>query len=134
VLLFVIKNTKTPNTIGIKDGTLSEVPNSPNAVSSLTEDKEKFVEPFKFKENVNQTKSAIRSALEDYGNIEIKEETQYYIHAVSTTKIMRYHDDIEFLFDEKNSLVHIRSASRLGHSDMGLNKQRYEKLVELYGK
>ncbi len=45
---------------------------------------------------------------------------------------MRFKDDLEFLFDEKEKLVHFRSESRLGHSDLGLNRKRYNELVNLY--
>lgn len=47
---------------------------------------------------------------------------------------MKYHDDIEIYFDDSTKLIQYRSASRAGYSDMGLNRERYEKLVEAYGK
>jgi uncharacterized protein (DUF1499 family) len=119
---------------GIIKGKLSELPSSPNCVSSQTKDKTKFVKPFKFKGNLDKTKKAIKKVLEEYGRIKIETEDMNYIHAVSTTKIMRFKDDLEFLFDEKEKLVHFRSESRVGHSDLGLNRKRYDKFVKLYEK
>ena len=59
-------------------------------------------------------------------------EEQKYFHAVSTTITMKYHDDLEFYFDEQAGLVHFRSASRVGYSDRGLNRERYNRLIDLY--
>ena len=82
--------------------------------------------------DVQETKEAIKQALLAYENIEIQTEYQNYIHAISTTKTMKYHDDLEFYFDEQAGLVHFRSASRVGYSDMGLNRERYSRLKSLY--
>jgi uncharacterized protein (DUF1499 family) len=45
---------------------------------------------------------------------------------------MRFHDDLEFYFDDENKFVHFRSSSRIGYSDMGLNRARYKSLMESY--
>lgn len=129
----VVKNLTVPLGLGVNNGKLFGVPKSPNAVSSFSEDLEKYVEPFKFKSDLISTKASIKKALEGYGNIEIKSESDKYIYAVSKTKI-GFRDDLEFLFDEQKKVVYFRSASRVGYYDMGLNKKRYEKLVELYEK
>ena len=127
-----LQNSRIPSNIGVKQGVLAPLPSSPNAVSSQTDDPEKRVDPFPFKGSLAETKDAIKQALSAYGDIEIKEEGPDYIHAVSTTARMKYNDDLEFYFDQENRLVHFRSASRVGYSDMGLNRERYEKLLELY--
>ena len=85
-----------------------------------------------------------KEAILSYFNFEIPEnlvnkvltdrdvkETENYIYAEFTTAIMRYVDDVEFYFpDEK--VIHIRSASRIGYSDMGLNRKRIEKIRQLF--
>ena len=48
------------------------------------------------------------------------------------TPVMRFRDDVEFLLDEEAQVVHVRSASRVGHSDMGLNRRRYEAIRQHY--
>ncbi len=132
ILFMAIKNIKTPAGLGVVDGKLLPLPKSPNAVSSQTEDMDKKVDPFPFKSNLNKTKEGIKKALLSYGGIEIIKETTDYIHAVSTTGRMKFHDDLEFYFDHKAGLVHFRSASRVGYSDMGVNKERYDRLKGLY--
>lgn len=131
-IFMIAKNTMTPSGLGVKNGQLAPMPNSPNAVSSQTKDEKKKVEPFPFKGNLKATKDAVKRMLLTYGNIEIRTKEINYIHAVSTTPLMRYHDDLEFYFDEKAGLVHFRSASRIGYSDMGLNRERYNRLMALY--
>ena len=131
-LFMVVKNVKMPSGLGVKDGKLADLPKSPNAVSSFTEDPKKRVEPLQFKTSLSDAKERIKKALLAYGDIEIKSETDNYIYAVSSTSMMRYHDDLEFLFDEKNGVVHFRSASRVGYSDMGMNRKRYDRLAQLF--
>ncbi len=131
VLFMVVKNMKTPSDLGVNQGKLAPMPKSPNAVSSQSDDPEKKVKPIPFKGDLNESKEWIKKALEAYGNIGVVREEENYIHAVSTTSTMKYHDDLEFYFDEKAAVIHYRSASRVGYSDMGLNRERYESLIEL---
>ena len=49
-----------------------------------------------------------------------------YLYAEFTSTIMGYVDDVEFLYDAASSVTHVRSASRLGYSDMGANRKRIE--------
>ena len=55
-----------------------------------------------------------------------------YIYAISTTRRMKFKDDLEFFFDEQAELIHFRSASRVGYSDRGLNRDRYNELSKRY--
>lgn len=132
VIFMLVKNTTIPSGLGVHNGKMAPVPTSPNAVSSQTVDEKKKVTPFPFKGDFQETKEAIKQALLAYKNIEIHAEDQNYIHAISTTSTMKYHDDLEFYFDEQAGLVHFRSASRVGYSDMGLNQERYNRLKDLY--
>ncbi len=131
-LLMVAKNMKTPSGIGVTAGKLAPLPNRPNAVSSQTENGDKHVPPFPFKGTLEASKSKILEVLDEYGNISVISSDGDYIHAISTTPRMRFKDDLEFFFDEQAALIHFRSASRLGYSDMGLNRERYDVLIKLY--
>lgn len=127
-----VQNQKPNIELGLTDSQLREIPDTPNCVSTQTSQKEKLVEPIAFKESLAETKKALKEALNSYGAIEIIEETDNYIYAVSTTSTMKYHDDIEVYFDEENKVIQFRSASRAGYSDRGLNRERYEAIVTLY--
>jgi uncharacterized protein (DUF1499 family) len=132
VVYMVVKNNLTPKNLGINNGKLSKMPNKPNAVSSQTEEKDKLIEAIEFKENLAGSKERIIKAIETYGNAKIIKNENNYIYAVFTTGKMKYHYDVEFYFDESEKLIHVRSASRIGYSDMGVNRERYNKLREIY--
>jgi uncharacterized protein (DUF1499 family) len=128
----MIQNLATPKGLGVIDGRLSEVPKSPNAVSSQTLQSDKLVEPLPFRENLSESKSVIKSILSTYPNAVVHVEDANYLHVIVTTSGMRFKDDVEFYFDEQNRVIHYRSASRTGYSDMGLNLKRYQELFSLY--
>lgn len=133
VFVIVIKNTRTPDTVGVHQGRLSPLPSSPNAVSSQTDDTGQFVAPLPFAGDQEQTRAALLEAIRSYpGKVRIETETPSYIHCVFTTDVLRFRDDVEFLLDGQNRLIHFRSASRIGYSDLGANRRRYETLAELY--
>lgn len=129
-----IPNMKPQVPIGLKEGKFQEISEKPNCVSTQTMYSDKEVDVLPFKETLDQTHRAILSALNDYGNIKIIEDTGTYIYAVATTSLMRYKDDIEIYFDEEEEVIHYRSSSRTGYSDMGLNRERYERIVDFYNK
>ena len=54
------------------------------------------------------------------------EDSGPYIRATFTTFLFRFTDDVEFLFDDEKKLIHMRSASRVGYSDLGTNRRRCE--------
>jgi len=55
-----------------------------------------------------------------------------YIRAESVSAILRFTDDVEFFFDDRQKLVHVKSASRVGYSDLGVNRRRIEKIRKLF--
>ena len=126
------QNAQVPN-LGVNNGKLAEISSKPNNVSSQTDDENKKVATMPFKNNQSETMVAIKKAVEQFGGGKIEKESDDYLYIIFTTSLMKYHDDVEFWLDAKNGVVHFRSASRAGHSDMGLNRQRWEKLNELYG-
>ena len=132
VLKMFVGNVKTPSNLGVNNGKLAPLPKSPNAVSSQTDKQDFYVEPFPFKENAMKTKSAISEAINSYGGGQIVVDEPIYERYLFTTAGMHYHDDVEFYLDEKAKVVHFRSASRVGYSDMGLNKERYNEIYEYY--
>lgn len=132
ITFMIIENMKTPKELGITSGKLAPLPSTPNAVSSQTEDKERYVEPWPISTNTTVTKDKLLKLLSDIDNITIQAETENYIHAISVSGKMRYRDDLEFFIDESENVVHFRSGSRVGYSDMGLNRERYNTLRKKY--
>lgn len=62
----------------------------------------------------------------------IVEEQPGYLHAVFTSLVFRFQDDVEILRDADAQVLHVRSASRVGHSDLGVNRKRVERLRQRF--
>lgn len=128
----MVKNMKIPSSLGAIDGKLASLPSTPNAVSSQTNDKERYVAPLPYKVDGKTTKAQLIKLLSGFEDTTIVSQTDTYIHAVHISKILRCRDDLEFLMVASENVVHFRSASRVGYSDMGINKQRYNQLIQRY--
>ncbi|MEK6266735.1 MAG: DUF1499 domain-containing protein [Clostridium sp.] len=133
-IYMLVKNNSMPENLGINNGRLAKLSNKPNAVSSQTNEKDKRVEALKFKGNLENSKNEIYKAIENYGNAKTVRNEKNYLYVIFTTGKMKYHDDVEFYFDESEKLIQFRSSSRVGYSDLGLNRERYNKLKEFYYK
>ncbi len=126
------QNLQTPAHLGLTGGKLAPMPEKPNAVSSQTDVADKKVEALPFKATAEETQQAVNHALTKLGNNEIQEQKDGYTYSIFTTPLMHYHDDVEIYLDTEAQLVHFRSQSRAGYSDMGVNRKRYEEFRELY--
>jgi uncharacterized protein (DUF1499 family) len=120
---------KRPTNLGVKDGQLARCKQSPNCVSSQAEpsDSEHYIAPIAFRGPVQELKKAVESmeratVITSHGN---------YLYAEYRTKLLRYVDDLELFYDPAAGLVHVRSASRLGRRDFGVNRKRVEALRSL---
>lgn len=118
--------------LGVTNGKLASMPETPNAVSSQTDIESKYVSPLPMTGSVQETKKKILQCLQEMGNNSIVTQNDTYIHAVFVTPIMQYHDDVEFYIDTKTQNVQFRSASRVGKSDFGANRARYNSFKKVY--
>ena len=113
--------------------TLRPCPASPNCVSSLAAAAAPHrVPPLSWTGGLDQAKARLRQAVLAVGNATFIIEEDTYWHVEFRSRIFRFVDDGEFLFDPQARLVHVRSASRVGHSDMGVNRKRVEKIRALF--
>ena len=116
----------SPKNIGVVDGKLHPCPNSPNCVSSQSDQVDKKVDPLKYEGDYVSAKERLKSVIATVPRMTIVKEEDKYLHTEATTFFFRFVDDCEFLIDDKNKLIHVRSASRVGHSDLGVNRKRVE--------
>lgn len=113
-----------PVDLGLKDGYLRPCPSSPNCVNSMAnEDEVHRVEPF-----CGVSLAELRELLQNEESVEIVTDHENYLHAEFTSLIMRFVDDVEFFSIAEEQVIHVRSASRLGSSDLGANRRRVEGL------
>jgi uncharacterized protein (DUF1499 family) len=104
--------------------TLKPCPASPNCVSTQSEDPAKRMPSLRFDGTVDEARAAILAVVESRPRVRVVEAAADYIHAEFTTLLFRFVDDVEFLIDGKERRIHFRSASRVGHSDLGMNRRR----------
>jgi uncharacterized protein (DUF1499 family) len=111
---------------GVSDGKLQPCPDSPNCVSSQGIWPAHAIEPLAYDGSWPQAKENLLQTLRSMKRCRIVTEQADYIHAEFTSVIFRFVDDVEFLADDVRKIVHVRSASRVGYSDFGVNRRRVE--------
>ena len=116
----------------VKSETLAPCPDSPNCVSSLSQDVEHRIVPFSFSGNAEEAWQTLISLLQAQKRTIITEQSDQYLHAEVSSLVFRFVDDVEFLMFPDEQLIHLRSASRTGHSDFGVNRKRLERLREAF--
>jgi len=121
---------KRPDNLGASAGRLAPPKTTPNCVSSQADpaDAEHYIAPIPFKGGAAEAMAAARKAAESMEGATVIRQDANYLYAEFRTRLMRFVDDVEFVFDEKTGLLHVRSASRLGRRDFGVNRARVEAL------
>ncbi|MEM1080820.1 MAG: DUF1499 domain-containing protein [Pseudomonadota bacterium] len=106
---------------------LATCPSSPNCVSSSSPtDDSHFIEPIQLQDDLDLAWATLLKRLDSDASFTVSESNERYIRAVATTKILRFKDDVEFLLNRDAGTIELRSASRVGYSDMGKNRARME--------
>ena len=119
-----------PDYLGVKDGKLPRIKRTPNNVSSQADpsDAEHYIEPIRFKGTAVDAIAAVRKAVEGAERATVIRHEGNYLYAEFKSKLLGFVDDVEFTHDEKAGVIHVRSASRLGRKDFGVNRARIEAL------
>jgi uncharacterized protein (DUF1499 family) len=119
-----------------KDSSLGEIkelkkcPSSPNCVSTMTTQEKKKMPPIPYKGEVKQVIQEIIKVVMARPRTKKVNEQGNYVAFTFKSKVFRFVDDVEFLIDTEASVVHFRSASRLGYSDGGVNRSRMQELSD----
>ncbi|MEM6752744.1 MAG: DUF1499 domain-containing protein [Cyanobacteria bacterium P01_C01_bin.38] len=114
--------------VGITENHLTACPTSPNCVVSQNGDEKHAIEPIPYHVDRDKAKETLLKVLTVVPRTEVVEETDNYIHALSKSRIFKFTDDVEFYFPTDENVIHVRSASRVGESDLGVNKRRIEQI------
>jgi uncharacterized protein (DUF1499 family) len=135
-LLFILgKYSQKGQAVGLVDGSLSRCSEKPNCVcSEYADDKNHYVEPVSDIHNVEKQGIAklVGTIQEMNGNIE--KVTDNYVAATFKSSVFGFVDDMEIRVDPDRHIMHIRSASRVGYGDGGVNSKRVELFKRLYRK
>lgn len=115
--------------------TLRPLPASPNAVSSqVPRDSESHIDPFRVDGDPHAAFIRLKAVMDGWPRATLVTENPRYLHYEVETRLMRFVDDVEFLLSPKENIIHVRSGSRLGKKDFGVNRDRVEKIREAFFK
>ena len=126
---------KTPK-LGLNNDQLVPCPKTPNCVSSQITDEKHFIEPIYFIGSRQETQVQLVQILKTLQRTNIIDMQNNYIRVEFTSKILKFIDDVEFYFPAtktETTTIYFRSASRLGYSDLGVNRKRIEKIRQKFG-
>lgn len=122
-----------PADLGVRDGKLKPPSATENSVSSqaaLYPDHPQRgyadIAPLALRGDGPATVAKIRTIVEGMDGAKVIRSDPGYLYAQFTTRLMKYVDDVEFWFDPANQVIQVRSASRVGRSDLGVNRKRIE--------
>jgi len=118
-------NWRRPTDLGVKNGLLAPCKHSPNCVSSQADvsDRKHYIAPLR------ASMDEVRQAVEALPRTRIVLAHSNYLYAEFRSKLLGYVDDVEFFFD--GAVIQVRSASRLGRRDFGVNRARIEAIRKL---
>jgi uncharacterized protein (DUF1499 family) len=117
--------------LGIDDSKLTPCPKTPNCVSSQANDEEHYIEPIRYSGSQQAAHDSLLQVIKTEKRTEIVADQEDYIRVEFTSALFRFVDDVEFYFPKEKAgeaVIHVRSASRVGSSDLGVNRKRIERI------
>lgn len=110
------------------DGPLRDCPASPNCVCTQASRAAQHMPAIAFSGTAAAAIAALVEEITNWPRTRIVSRKSNYLHVTVRTRLFRFVDDVEFFAEEDAHLLHFRSASRLGYSDLGVNRRRMENL------
>lgn len=117
-----------PGDLGVRDGKLAACPASPNCVSSQAQQDTHRIAPLHYAGPETSPLKSLVALLESDSSASLIEVREGYVRAEFRTRIMGFVDDVEFWWQSPGRSIEVRSASRLGYADFGVNRARVEQL------
>lgn len=121
-----------PDNLGVKSGLLVACPSSPNCVSSQVADERHSIAPLTFSGDPDAAFARLATLLKNRADTKFIAEADSYLRVEFRMRF--FVDDGEFLLDRERKIIHLRSASRIGYSDLGKNRNRVEEIRNAYKK
>jgi len=119
-----------PPALGLNNGALKACGERPNCVSSQASDEAHRVAALAYSGARGDTQTRLSALLDADPSVQFVERREDYWHVTYRSSLFRFIDDVEFFFDDTSAQVHVRSASRVGYSDRGVNRKRIESIRE----
>jgi len=121
-----------PANLGTHDGKLGPCPSSPNCVSSQSSDDAHRISPLTYSGPAADAMKKLTVVIQTFPRTSVITVSDSYLYAEFTSTLFRFVDDVEFVIDDDAKVIHVRSASRLGTSDLGVNRKRVEEIRRLW--
>lgn len=113
---------------GLTEKGLAPCPDRPNCVSSLETGKTHGIQAINYTVDREKALAILKEILSEQENATIISEDNGYLHVEFRTRWLKFVDDMEFWLPEISHVIHMRSASRVGYSDFGVNRKRAERI------
>jgi uncharacterized protein (DUF1499 family) len=110
---------------------LAPCPSSPNCVSTQSQDERHAIAPLRYQRSRGEAKEVVKQAVLSLPRTRLVDEEESYLHFEFTSLLLRFVDDVEFVFDDETRTIQFRSASRIGYGDFGVNRRRMEEVRRL---
>ena len=123
-----------PSYIGVQCGRLAPCPDTPNCVNSQSENPLHYINPIAYNSTPAQALADLKTLIENLDRAKIITITGNYLYAEFTSSFWGFVDDVEFLIAPNAKVIQVRSASRLGKSDLGVNRKRIEMIRTKFNK
>lgn len=123
-----------PDNLGVRDGRLAPTKPTPNNVHSQIDkaaDPGHYIEPLHYQGDAVGAWEKLLVVVKGMERTNVVKSEPGYLYAEFSTRLMGYVDDVEFYLDQKAGVIQVRSASRLGRSDFGVNRERIERVRAL---
>ncbi len=130
LVIFVLLASSGNRIVGtdIVQGRLPPCPETPNCVSSQSSDKKHAIAPLRYEGRMEEARQRLLEVIKAQEQASTFRIRGNHIHAEFTSSFLRFVDDVNFVFDDNAKIIHVRSASRVGYFDLGVNRRRIEKI------
>lgn len=126
--ILAAQRAEPPVPLGVRNGQLAPCPPTPNCVSSQSNDPQHAIAPLMYDGNTDQARATLRAVLASYPRMTMLHDDADYLHVLVRSATIGFPDDVEFFFDSTAQQIHVRSASRMGRGDLGVNRARVESI------
>jgi uncharacterized protein (DUF1499 family) len=124
ILLLAACSGTLPKHLSHNQFTLTNCPNTPNCVSSKAKTDGHYIQPITTNLSKKEAISLLINVIANHPNMSLVKQHEGYLYVQFTSNVLGFVDDLEFIITDE--LIHIRSASRIGYSDFGANRQHLE--------
>jgi uncharacterized protein (DUF1499 family) len=128
VMAILARVVKAPASLGVSDGRLAPCPNSPNCVSTQSQDPRHQIDPIPFTSSAAEAQTTLLQIIRSMERTKVVVNEPTYIRAEFRTRGIGYVDDVELCLDQEAGVIHFRSSARLPYWDWGFNRKRMEQI------